>query len=329
MSQMLLVPLDGSAFAEQALPLALALARGADSTIDLAMVRANYPLDGERERKYLAGVSHSIEATTDAQVRRTILSDELGVLDPALPTASLTAELLSRHAAANSCDFVVMTTHGRGAVRRIWLGSVADALLRMATCPVVVIRPRDEEFTIAGNTDRGVGHVVVALDGSQASELVLSHAQAIGTPFGAHFTLVRVTSPITWQATGPFAEPIVTTAPPLSREAVHEYLELIAGGMRQFGLSVSTQVLQGNSPAPAIVEYAHAHAADLIALATSGAGSIHRLLLGSVTDKVIRSAEMPVLVCNTRQIAKAATALYVPVAADVMRPDSKLQKDAL
>jgi nucleotide-binding universal stress UspA family protein len=321
MSRSLLVPLDGSAFAEQALPLALALARHTDTTITLATVRPNFPVDGQQESAYLEELSRRITKATDARITRAVLTDEMGALDPSPPAAALTAELLMQHAAANTCDFVVMATHGRGGVRRALLGSVADALIRNAACPVVLVRPQDEEFTIAASSDRGFKHIIVALDGSESSERVLKYAELVGAPFGAHLTLVRVTSPLAWHATGIHGAPVVAAAPPLSHEATRNYLELIAGGLRQFGLSVSTEVLEGGSPADAIVEYAHAHGADMIALATSGAGGVERVLLGSVADKVIRSSPVPTLICNTRHVADSGIVVPAGAAARVLRPN--------
>jgi nucleotide-binding universal stress UspA family protein len=319
MSRSLLVPLDGSAFAEQALPLALALARHTDTTITLATVRPNFPVDGQQESAYLEELSRRITKATDARITRAVLTDDMRALDPSPPAAAITAELLMQHAAANSCDLVVMATHGRGGVRRAWLGSVADALIRNAICPIVMVRPQDEEFTIAASSDRGFKHIIVALDGSESSEKVLKYAELVGAPFGAHLTLVRVTSPLAWHATGVYS--VVAAAPPLSHEAIRDYLELIAGGLRQFGLSVSTEVLEGGSPADAIVQYAHAHGADLIALATSGAGGVERLLLGSVADKVIRSSPVPTLICNTRHVADSGIVVPAGAAAGVLRPN--------
>ena len=72
--------------------------------------------------------------------------------------------------------------------------------------------------------------------------------------------------------------------------------------MRERNASVSTRVLDGYSPGAAIVQYAQSHAADAIAMSTTGAGPVRRLLPGSVTDRVVRSSEVPVLVCHVRRL---------------------------
>ena len=61
--------------------------------------------------------------------------------------------------------------------------------------------------------------------------------------------------------------------------------------------------------ATAIVDYAETHGADLIVLSSSGAGGVKRLLLGSVADSIVRSTDVPVLVCNARHATEPAAEL--------------------
>lgn len=316
-----MVPLDGSAFSEQALPLALRIARRANAELNLATVRATLLLDAGREKDYLASVSRQVASASPSRITRSVLSNETGPLEYPPPAAATVAEVLVRHAQDVPCDLIVMTTHGRRGIRRRWLGSVAHSLMRIAPCPVVAIRPNGDRFTIAAAADRGICHIVVPLDGSESAERAITFARHLGQPFDARYTLVRVASPIAWHtAAVPTGSAIVMEAPPLSREAAHHYLDTVASALREFDVTVATQVLDGSSPAEAILDYARTHAADMIAVTTSGAGGIRGLRSGRVADRIIRRSDVPVLVCNVRHMRASGTAMARPASTGAMVP---------
>jgi nucleotide-binding universal stress UspA family protein len=315
----LMVPLDGSAFSEQALPLALRIARRANAELNLAIVRATLPPDADREHDYLASVSRQVSSASPSRITRSVLSDEVGSLEYPPPAVAKVADVLVQHASEVPCDLIVMTTHGRGGIRRRWQGSVARSLMRIAPCPVVAIRPHDDRFTIAAAADRGICHIVVPLDGSESAERAITFARHLGQPFGARYTLVRVASPIAWHAAAaPTGSSIVIDAPSLSREAIQHYLDTVAGALREFDVKAATQVLDGSSPADAILEYALAHAADMIAVTTTGAGGVRGMRSGRVADRLIRRGDVPVLVCNVRHISESGTTIARPASTGSM-----------
>jgi nucleotide-binding universal stress UspA family protein len=311
MMRTIMVPLDGSAFAEQALPLAMTLARRSRARLHLTLVRAALPdpSAATAPEEYLAKTAAQIEAGVPEGVTHSVLAHEQdGLTYPPPPPASV-ADVLVRYVSEHDVDLVLMTTHGRGGIGRAWLGSTADALVRAAPKPVLLVRPEDEEFTIAHDADHGINHVVIPLDGSDAAERAMPFAREIGSIFGARYTLVRVVSPLTYYDSpewiGP--DPAVQLTP-LNREAAARYLDEAANRLRESDMQVDTALIEAVSPADAIVRYAEAHGADLIVLSSSGAGGIRRLLLGSVADKIVRSADMPVVVCNTRVADSSASA---------------------
>jgi nucleotide-binding universal stress UspA family protein len=303
-----LVPLDGSAFAEQALPFAVTLARSADCRLHLVRVRASLPLDPDDavSTQYLERVAGQIASQVPAGVTRAVLTDEFGPLEYPPPAIRTTAEVLNRYATEHDVDIILMTTHGRGGLRRAWLGSVADALVRVASRPVLLIRPDDESFGGAVAADRGVHSILIPLDGSPSAEQAIPFAHRIGSTFGAHYSLLRVVSPLAWDIPAEeFAGSPSQELPQLSRAAAERYLDEIAARMRKDGLAVTPTVVLATSPAAAIIEHAELHGIDIIAMATSGAGHVRRLLLGSVADKVVRAAAKPVLVCNAQHVDAA------------------------
>jgi nucleotide-binding universal stress UspA family protein len=309
MLRLVMVPLDGSRFAEQALPLALGVARRSGAKLHLVAVRPSFPVDfdGLGADSYLEHVISQIESEYPGGIDYAVIRDELGALAYPPPAPDSVAGMLARHAEELHAGLVLMSTHGRGGLRRAWLGSVADALVRLSSVPVLLVKPHDDQFSIAAAADRGLDHILVPLDGSANAESALPLALELGEVFGAHYTLLRVMVPLPYTAQYDVLAGAYLDQPsyPTQREAAETYLEEIAAPLRSRGLSVATQVVQHGSAAAAIVEHAGAHAVSLIVIASSGAGRVRRLLLGSVADKVVRGADIPVMVSNVHRMAEA------------------------
>ncbi|HEX6307104.1 MAG TPA: universal stress protein [Longimicrobiales bacterium] len=304
----IMVPLDGSAFAEQALPLALTIARRAAARLHLVRVRATLPLDsdGAAAEQYLERITQQLASQLPGRITHRVLLEETPPLEYPPPVTRSTADLLAAHCTEQDVDLVLMTTHGRGGLGRAWLGSVADRFIRVAPRPVLLVRPKDESFSIAAEADRGLKHIVVAVDGSELAERVIPYARDIGSLFDARYTLLRVVSPLTWDAAPEaFAVP-GPHYPPLSRADAEQYVEQLGAHMREQQLNAESHIVRAASAASGIVDFAASHGADLIAITTSGVGGIRRLLLGSVADKVVRSSEVGVLVCNVEHLVEQA-----------------------
>ena len=202
---------------------------------------------------------------------------------------------LQAHAAERLPGLIVMTTHGRSGLSRLWLGSVADALVRHAGAPVLLLRsdaapPADD----AGPVFR---HVLVPLDGSERAEAVVEHAARLGTSGATSYTLLSVVAP------RPIAvRPYPGTVTPIDSDDLADrereswtYLDGVAGRLRPSGAQVAIRVVVHPQPAVGILDAAAAERVDLIALATRGRAIVPRLVLGSVADKVMRGADCPVL----------------------------------
>lgn len=289
MYHVLMVPLDGSPFGEHALPLALIIARRSGAHLHLvhahvadARPSAERALGAQRcehERAYLGAVAERLAARWH------------GTIDAAL-TEGPVAESVAAYARAHSVDLVVMTTHGRGALSRAWLGSVASRLLHQLPMPMLVIRPHESAPADLGDPPRA-NHVLIPLDGSALAETIVPHAIALGQLTHATYTLLQVVElPVTDYGLG--AAPLAGIDIEAWTQEAKQALEQVAAGMRAQGLQVATEVRIG-WPALAILDSARDCAADVIALATHGRSGAERLFLGSVADKVVRSATVPVL----------------------------------
>jgi nucleotide-binding universal stress UspA family protein len=283
----IMVPLDGSAFAEAALPLAYDLARRHGS--DVHLVRVHQPplpvkrsggdpafdLDLEREgRWYLDVLLGRIEAHERA---RSVTAHPHGPV----------VESLSRYIADHGIDLVVMTTHARGGLSRAWLGSVADGLVRQAAAPVLLLRPGRQGLPLAG-AGPVFRRILLPVDGGAAQERMAEYAIAAAGTAGVAYTLLRVVT-----------EGALSTRRALPRRAtVQATVELEAERLRAHGVRVQPQVVVNDDPADAILRHAAEHDIDLIAMATRSRGGMERLLLGSVADRVVRQAGIPVLLWN-------------------------------
>jgi nucleotide-binding universal stress UspA family protein len=305
----MLVPLDGSSFGEQALPLAVSLARKAGATLRLAhvhtpvvyvegLVAVDNMLDQrarDEEQAYLERVARRLEPVLQAPIA-------VHLLDGPIPDG------LQEHAAAVKADLVVMTTHGRGPFSRFWLGSVADQLVRRSTVPLLLVRPPEEaEAAPSPNGATLFRHVLIPLDGSPLAEQVLEPAVSLGWLSDADFTLLRVVTPPSAYGYDPAAVVIAGGDAAVLEQMQSEawtYLERIAGPLRARGLTVETRVLIDAQPPRAILDLAGARNSDLVALATHGRGGLERLLLGSVADKLVRAAHVPVLVVRPQAKGK-------------------------
>ncbi len=307
MYRSLLVPLDGSAFGEHALPLALGLARRSGASLRLLHVYAPIAtiyaegalaLDSsierdlkEQQRHYIHDVCRRIKEVSSVPVHPELLE---GPVATTIRTAAV----------GSGVDLVVMTTHGRGPLARFWLGSVADQLVRELPMPLLLLRPGEGRPNL--KEEPALRHVLLPLDGSPLAEQMLEPAVALGSLSDADYTLMRVITPVApldYPVEGTTfsqrAQAIVTQIERLQAEARKEasdYLETVAARLRGRGLTVQTRVVVDSSPAPAILHQTTPAGIDLIALETHGRHGLPRLFLGSVADKVIRGATVPVLV---------------------------------
>jgi nucleotide-binding universal stress UspA family protein len=293
MYRSILVPLDGSGFGRHALPVAAAIARRTGGRVHLAHVHVPVeavevfggltdPDSRAAERSFLEEVARALAAAG--------VPAETALLD------GPTVRALQRHAKECRADLVVMTTHGRGPLARFALGSVADPLVRRLPVPVLLVRPGEDPPDLGRAAPPR--HLLIALDGSERAEAMLPAAVGLGELVGARVTLLRVVGPpelVIPDPNGlliPCQDPGATDR--LRRDAL-AYLERLAAPWRQRGLDVRARAVVGADPAAAILEEAGALGCDLIALETHGRRGLARLVLGSVTDRVVREAAAPVL----------------------------------
>jgi nucleotide-binding universal stress UspA family protein len=300
----ILVPLDGSTLAEQALPIAVAIAERARCKIKLVLVHQSLPgveatpADTRMElamekanRDYL----RSVVARYRERLGRTLTS---AVLEGPV------AATLARYARELSADLIVMTTHGRGGLRRAWLGSVGDQVIRTSEVPILVVRAHGQNQTPSVD----LGEIMVPLDGSPLAEAVLEPVTALARLWDAEISLVQVVSPVilTGDPLLPFPNGYSDEIMTVRREAAQDYIRDVAERLRETGVKASGVAVIGGGVAETLMDLARPDRVSLIATATHGRGGVRRLVLGSVADKLVRGAQVPVLVVRPQRKECAA-----------------------
>lgn len=294
--QRIMVPLDGGPFAEQALTVGAAIARTNRARLDIVLVHAPLPpMAPEAPLERIDAVHTALRAQLagylDDVATRTAATH--GIVAVASTLDGDPATELERFADRNAVDLVVMCTHGRGPVARAWLGSVADRLLRALDGQILLLRPDGDQ-----KLDPRFRVILVAVDGGALSETAIPAARALLEP-GGTLVLARSVAP---PVMVPLAFEMPVTPPVISlgeiRDAAERYLAEMRRRVMPTGVSVRIALGESADTAAWLVGRAEMEGADLIAISTHGRKGLARLMLGSVADKVIRSAGVPVLVCH-------------------------------
>lgn len=320
MYRSILIPLDGSTFAEQALPVACAIARRARARLVLTHVHLHLtptpisiegmPVIDERlrslrrdhERAYLTLVRDRLAAEQpeidfDTQLLEPVSRD---------PCAAMVAGTLAGHVAKTAVDLIVMTTHGCGGLARFGLGSVATALTQQSPAPTLFLRPHPDgrPSPPLGGSDsiQQFQRILVPLDGSQAAERMVYPALRLGRSMGSNYALLRIVKPTAPFGAALFAKPTNVVADRLNLLCAEAQADLdrIASRMRLAGASVTIHVQIANDPARAIIEAAKALDVAIIIMTTQVRRRWRRVAPGSITEQVICGYHLPVLVCASQ-----------------------------
>lgn len=271
----ILVPLDGSSAAERAVPVAAAIARATKAPMRLfhAIEQETAPTVAEFDRarelfeSYARGVASrggvpSMEHEPEVQVR---------VGRPAVVLAE----------AAMESAMVVIASHGRGGFSATVIGSVTDKIVRSAQVPILVVPALRDAAPLEG------APVLIAVDGSEASELALIRGRRLAAALHSPVTLVRA----------------YNVPPPVGAEFAYypmDLIETMEKGADEYLQKTAikgeaTHLAQGQ-PTQVIIEAAERLDAGLVVMASTGKGRTTRLTLGSVTDRVLHALRRPMLV---------------------------------
>ncbi len=276
----ILVAMDFSPHADRALEWAAALARRFSAELEIATsvyvvpfaaVPAGYGMPPD----YLRGVGELADrrleelsarlAGEGLRVHHTVLHE-----DPSSGICALARE--------KRVDLVALGTRGRAGLAHVLLGSVAERVARLAPCPVLTV---SSEVVPA----RALRKLLVPTDFSEPANAALRLARALLEP-GGTLVLAHAIPPVL--ASGDPAEPISDPRSEAWARAEYEKLRPTLAGV-----SVELDLRYGAADT-AVLDAAARHQVDAIVMGTQGRTGLAHVLLGSVAERVIRRASLPV-----------------------------------
>lgn len=278
--QTVLCPTDLSEASLQALPMATLFARVHGANLHLLNVHLLHSMSAPDEDVPFPGEAEAREALEASaggiEWNRVLHRVERGI--NAAPT-------ILEYADEHDVDLIVMGSHGRRGFRRLLLGSVTSEVVRLAPCPLLVVRESDE-----GAAPREVDHVIVPVDFSSATDRALEVATELAATFEASIELLHAVEPV------PYAEmsyplPVETDE---FRSHAQERLESLAERLPAEREVRMTTVI--GLAEEAVADAAGKTEASLVVISSHGHSGFARALLGSTTERLLRRAPCPVLV---------------------------------
>jgi nucleotide-binding universal stress UspA family protein len=180
-------------------------------------------------------------------------------------------------------DLIMMGTHGRRALSRLLIGSVAEEVVRRAPCPVMTVKLGEAN---AGKIE--VKRILFPTDLSERSNAAIEIASAFAHDFGAELLLLHVNSiPLSFSETTPSAANLMP-----SMKELEQQLDRVSPPQRE--VKCARHVLTGD-PAATIENFAKQHDVDLIVMTTHGHTGLLRVAFGSIAEAIVRRSPCAVL----------------------------------
>jgi nucleotide-binding universal stress UspA family protein len=302
MYKVIMAPSEGSDSERAALTVAVKLAQRFDADLHLVRVQTSpLVIETVARQPVLEITEQTLRDERLARLRKLeALGTELRSLGGIRVMTAIEdgpiGPTLRDYARKSKVDLIVMSSHSRGGLKRVTLGSVTDLLIRQTNIPVLVVK---QPASFIGTTfNESVSRIVVPLDGSALAEQILPAVASLALRINATVSLLQVLTPLTYsqkeimQAGLPWWDSDIALA--------DSYLSHAASYLTEEGVAVSKDVILSENVASAILDYATRMRADLIAIATSGSGGMTRFVFGTVADEVTRRASASLMVFHPR-----------------------------
>jgi nucleotide-binding universal stress UspA family protein len=209
------------------------------------------------------------------------------------------ADEISRAVAEQDIDLVITATRGRSGLKRLLLGSVTERLMRILSCPLLVVRGTEQKMVSTAEQKIKLAKILVGCDFSPDSSLAFEHGLSLAQEFQSELHLAHVIEP-------PVQPNLFKEETTLAGDIQANYHKLLMQKLRDMipedaanWCKPKTRILEGQ-PYEELVNYSEANDIDMIVLGVRGHGLVKSLLLGSTTDRVVRKAPCPVLSVSTK-----------------------------
>ena len=292
MYERILVPLDGSALAEVALPYAELLSGKLGSEVTLIYIHEATEVSNQRLGQFY--LERMVEVTRQGAERRRRPSGGPGIKVNSAVQVGNPAEEIIGYAGKENVDLILMATRGQSGIKTWALGNVAEKVVRATDRPVMLIRAN------SARTEKvNISSVLLPFDGSKEGEAALPYIEQLASKLGARVILLQVL------ATGYIGLGYTYVAPTEQRIAsdsalAKDYLDKVGGRLRQSGIATESVVRLGNA-AEEIIEFTDKVGTDLVAMSTHGRTGIGRWVFGSVAERVLQSANKPLLLVRAQK----------------------------
>ena len=289
----ILCAIDRSPSSLQAFGYAIALARWQSARLNLLEVIEEAPPPGVTRAPKSDSVPNETRTALERDLRRVLTARRASdvKVEIFMRKGKVVQEILAQAKASRS-DLVVIGSHGRGGVQRLVLGSVAEKVLRLATCPVLTVR---SGVRLARRSRSPFETILCPTDFSVAANKAVAYAKRLAQEADAKLIVM---SAVEW----PFGEAVMSGAVAELRKSIEsnasEALTRLLPRPAANGPRAQAIVAIGKASA-AIIKVARARSVDLIVMGVSGRGALDVALLGSTTHHVIREGAWPVLTVRT------------------------------
>ena len=291
--QRILCATDLSDFSNSAVIQAIGMAKEFGSTlfichvIDLPMVTMHGAAFVYQEDQI-----EEMKAGAIDQIKGLVADSELN-WEPLVETGPVSTTLC-RLAVEKQADLAIVSTHGRTGLKRLFLGSVTEKLLRTIGCPLLVVTPPEKAGTMEKQF-KGFGfkQILVGCDFSADSGRSVEYGFSLAQEFEAVIHLVHVVEPFVYRD-AMLPESIKTEALTEVGTGCRQRLEDLVPADAHNWCKVEI-ACEAGKPFQVLKKYAETHQVDLIVLGVRGHSLVETMFLGSTTDRVIRGVACPVL----------------------------------
>lgn len=284
MFEKILLPLDGSDLAKQALPYVAVLAKAFGSEVILISIYE--PEETEADKTCQLYLDNEIEALKK-------LIGTAAIKISSVVRCGGAADEILKCADDYKTGLVIMTSHGRSGIVPWSLGSTVHKVLHKVGDPLLVVRAKEKPEALIPDLFKVV---VVPLDGSHNGEAALPYVADITRKFGSALCLLKVVEPGKHVHTIggldyiPFKDINISTR----KKAALQYLEEISSGMLDIKDKIKPEVRVGDA-AKEILKSAESKKDSLIAVSSHGDSAIEAWAHGSVTYKILYSSKQSIL----------------------------------
>lgn len=303
----ILVPIDFSSESLKTLRFAKLLAMQTGARLHLTHVVSPPVISSARPVIIPPAFSEEAIAASARQRMKALLA-ELSLSARSTPStvrSGAPVEEIKEAARKIDADLIVMATRGHTGLKRAFLGSTTERVVREAPCPVLVVREKEDQPTKkrAPQTALRFRKILVPIDFSECSRLGLGYALGFAEDFGARLVLfhsVFIPAYVLGDKYTALAMPDLIAT---QQDYAKDEMEKLRQSVSRKGREVESEIAFG-SPVEQITDYVTKEDVDLIITSTHGRSGLRRVFIGSTAERIVRHASCPVLVVPNRPLRK-------------------------